>query len=191
MLKKLVIHGIIISIIFFTSGCDVFNQAVQNAIAQTHTVESAQANSMSENPASTSKPANSYLWGPAMTSEPTEEQYIRAGEVTSDLAGQSIEVCGKVTYYGEESCPNCIYGYFAYFILDDNFYIISYDWTFNSGWVGSYFIAKDKVETMGSRPIFVYGGNEGWDGSECVIMPDGSKTCDAGDYFKFVPNCGG
>lgn len=193
MLKRISITWILLSIIFTLSGCDVFNAAVQNAIEQTQTVsiktETASkennTNSFTSNNQSppTTKPS------PTRTSKPTEKPFIRASEVTKNMKGQTIEVCGKVTYYGEEICPECVYGYYAYLILDDNFYIISYDWTFDTGWVGSYFIAKDKVETMGSKPIFVYGGKEGWDGSECEVMPNGTLTCDVGEYFKFVNDC--
>ena len=188
MLKNIIITGILLSIIFILSGCDVFNAAVQNAIEQTQTASANNENltdlvTQKGQPTSTTKPS------PTRTSKPTESPFIRASEVTKNIAGQTIEVCGKVTYYGEEKCPDCVNGYYAYLILDDNFYIISYDWTFNTGWVGSYFIAKDKVETMGSKPIFVYGGKEGWDGSNCEVMPNGSLSCDVGEYFKFVNNC--
>ncbi len=188
MFKRILISGIFISIIFLVSGCDVFNQAVQNAIEQTQTI-SAKTEGSSNKITPTEKPISTIRPTETKTSKPNEEPYIRASKVTSELAGQSIKVCGKVTYYGKEDCPNCINGFYAYLILDDNFYIISYEWTFNTSWIGSNFIAKDKVETMGSKPIFVYGGKEGWDGSECEITSDGTLSCDVGDYFKFVHNC--
>ena len=188
ILKKMIITGILLLLIVILSGCDVFNAAVQNAIEQTQTASEKNQDLMNPTttigqPTSTSKPS------PTQTRRPTEKPFIRASEVTKNIAGQTIEVCGKVTYYGEEICPECVYGYYAYLILDDNFYIISYEWTFDTNWVGSYLIVKDKVETMGSKPIFVYGGREGWDGSECVIMPDGTLSCDVGEYFKFVNGC--
>jgi hypothetical protein len=196
LFKKYLFTVILISLFLFTSGCDVFNQAVQNAIEQTQTISAkteglSKGNNSAENTTSTPRPVDFGLLRPTVTktSNSKGNQIERASEVTIDLAGQSIEVCGKVTFYGEENCPECINGYYSYLILDDTFYIISYEWTFSTNWIGSYFIAKDKIEIMGSKPIFVYGGSEGWDGSECEIMPDGTLSCDVGNYFKFVSNC--
>lgn len=197
MFKKYLFIVIFISLFLFTSGCDVFNQAVQNAIEQTQTISaktegSSKGNNSAEKITSIPRPVEFGVLRPTVTrtSNSNGNQIERASELTIDLAGQSIEICGKVTFYGEENCSECINGYYSYLILDDTFYIISYEWTFSTSWVGSYFIAKDKVEMMGSKPIFVYGGNEGWDGSECEIMPDGTLSCNVGDYFKFVSTCG-
>jgi len=189
LFKKFLINGILISIILVTSGCDVFNQAVQNAIEQTQT-NSAKTEVSANRSTPTENPISILFPTVTRTSKPDEVPYIRASEISRDLAGQSIEICGKVTFSGKENCSNCENGYFAYLILDDNFYIISYDWTFNASWIDSYIIAKDTVETMGSKPIFVFGGKEGWDGSECEIMPDGFLSCEGGDYFQFVTKCG-
>ncbi len=196
MLKKLLFTAILISLSLEISGCDVLIRAVQSAIEQTQTISAKtegllKKDNSEENTASTQRPAEYAFLRPTVTktSNSNRNQSKRASEVTSNLAGQSIEICGKVTFYGEEKCPECINGFFSYLILDKSFYIISYEWTFSTSWIDSYFIAKDKVEMMGSKPIFVYGGNEGWDGSECEIMPDGTLSCDVGDYFKFVSNC--
>ncbi|QRN83278.1 hypothetical protein JR338_00535 [Chloroflexota bacterium] len=126
---------------------------------------------------------------PTETSTPTEPPFIKASDISLDDLGEKIQVCGQVTDYEEIYCPSCVYGFYSYLTLDDNFYIISYEWTFGEGWIGSYITVKDTVEQMGSNPIFVFGGTEGWDETECELMPDGSLSCVGGNYFLNVPNC--
>ena len=201
MLKKLLITGVLITVFMVTTACGLFSQIAQIFTgADQSAVETVEEESVvlattvvlpsaTPMPTETPEPTVTATALPTETSTPTEKPFYEAGDVTGDFAGQSIAVCGEVTDYGQEACPDCKYGFFAYLILDDNFYIISYDWTFDHDWVGASFVVKDTVETMGSKPIFVYGGSEGWDGSECVIKDDGSRSCVAGDYFKFVMSC--
>jgi hypothetical protein len=191
MLKKLLITGILISILLVSSGCTGANPGEQSAPSEgpEDEVTLTASPTSTASPTETPEPTVTATALPTETSTPTEKPFYEAGDVTGDFAGQSIAVCGEVTDYGQEACPDCKYGFFAYLILDDNFYIISYDWTFDYDWVGASFVVKDTVETMGSKPIFVYGGSEGWDGSECVIEDDGGRSCVAGDYFKFVLSC--
>lgn len=191
MLKKLLIIGILISILLLATGCTGSNSGDQIALSEEpeDEVTLTASPTSTTSPTETPEPTVTATALPTETSTPTEKPFYEAGDVTGDFAGQSIAVCGEVTDYGQEACPDCKYGFFAYLILDDNFYIISYDWTFDHDWVGASFVVKDTVETMGSKPIFVYGGSEGWDGSECVIKDDGSRSCVAGDYFKFVMSC--
>ena len=191
MLKKLLIIGILISILLLATGCTGSNSGDPSALPEEpeDEVTLTASPTSTTSPTETPEPTVTATALPTETSTPTEKPFYEAGDVTGDFAGQSIAVCGEVTDYGQEACPDCKYGFFAYLILDDNFYIISYDWTFDHDWVGASFVVKDTVETMGSKPIFVYGGSEGWDGSECVIKDDGSRSCVAGDYFKFVMSC--
>lgn len=110
MVKKMIITWILFPIVFVLSGCDVFNAAVQNAIEQTQTASANNENLM--NPiAKASQPSSTTKPSPTQTRKPTENPFIRASEVTKNIAGQTIEVCGKVTYYGEEICPECVYGF--------------------------------------------------------------------------------
>ena len=191
MLKRLLIAGILISLLLVASGCTGANSGDPSAPSEEpedEVVLTASPTSTTS-PTDTPEPTVTATTLPTETSTPTEKPFYEAGDVTGDFAGQSIAVCGEITDYGKETCPSCKYGYFSYLILDDNFYIISYDWTFGDDWVGSSFIVKDTVETMGTKPIFVFGGSEGWDGSECFIEDDGSRSCAAGEYFKFVMSC--
>jgi hypothetical protein len=121
--------------------------------------------------------------------KPTDEQCTPAKSLSINQIGQIIEVCGKITYTGEENCPECPNGYYSYLELDNSFYILSYDWVFNSGWNGDCIMVKDKVELFGGKPAFVFGKREGYDGSECEILPDGTKSCSGGDYFKLSSKC--
>jgi len=176
-------------VLLFLSGCEVFNAAVARAVEQTQTVNDAAASRVTT-PALTSqkRTPNSNLY-PTRTKSPTQELYIKASSVTISQKGKTLEVYGKITYAGEETCPNCPNGYYSYLILDKSFYIISYDWVFNSGWIGDCIMVKDIVEPFGGKPAFVFGAQEGYDGSRCEYLPDGTLSCKEGDYFKSFYGC--
>ena len=196
MPKKLLIIGFLVTIILVTTGCGLFNQTADNATEQTQAaldateeVADTATPTATESPTETVTPTITATLPPTETATPTKLPYTRASQMSAEMAGESIQVCGEVTGYEEIYCPGCVRGYYAYLTLDDNFYIISYDWAFSTNWIGSYIQVKDTVETMGSNPIFVFGGTEGWDETECELMPDGTLSCDGGSYFKFVPYC--
>ena len=94
-----------------------------------------------------------------------------------------------MTYVGKENCPNCPNGYYAYLLLDKTFYILSYDWVFSSEMLGDCLMVKDVVEPFGSKPAFVFGSREGYDGSECEYLQDGTLSCRRGNYFKSYNGC--
>jgi len=192
MLKKLLINGVLVSILIFTSACTVISQALQKAEEPTPTATEpapTQTATPTEVPTSTVTPTVTATLPPTATSTPTEKPYTLASEMSAEMAGENVQVCGMVTDYEEIYCPNCINGFYAYLTLDDNFYVLSYEWGFSTNWIGSYIMVKDTVETMGSNPIFVFGGTEGWDETECERESDGSLHCATGSYFKFVPYC--
>lgn len=110
---------------------------------------------------------------------------IAPGEVTALDKGKTLEICGKIVDEGKEDCPTCQYGQYSYLTLEGGFQIISYDWVFNSKWIGGCAKVSDQVELMAGRPIFVYGAGEGYAGSKCVINADGTETCKGGDYFQW------
>ncbi len=51
-------------------------------------------------------------------------------------------------------------------------------------------MASDKVEQLGTKPIFVYGASEGYAGSGDPRESDGSLTCNQGEYFRAYDGCG-
>ena len=111
-----------------------------------------------------------------------------AAEVSLEDVGNLIEICGKVTNWGNVLCPECAAGGYSFLTLDRSFTIISYDWMFTGGWVGDCLRVADTVEQLGARPIFKFGKAEGYAGSECRIS-GGIMTCSAGDYFQTSTDC--
>jgi hypothetical protein len=201
MLKKLLVTAVLIVVFMTTTGCGLFSQIAQVILGEdqstTEPVEEERGvlatamilPSATPRPTETVVPTATATKKPANTPTATEVPFVRARDITIYDEGQSIEVCGEVTGYEEFYCPECTNGFYAYLTLDDNFMVMSYEWTFGNDWVGNHIIVKDTVERMGGNPIFVYGGTEGWDGSECEINPNGSLNCNAGDYFQFVYSC--
>ncbi len=78
--------------------------------------------------------------------------------------GKTIVVCGRVVEEGEQPCPSCAYGAYSYLVLEGGFNIISYYWNFVS-YDNACLIASDKVEQLGTHPVFVYGAKEGSPGA--------------------------
>lgn len=136
-------------------------------------------------PTATSKPKPTAT--KAKTS--TNVSCISASSISINQVGQKVDVCGKITDWGEVFCPECANGFYAYLTLDGKFNIISYDWTFGPEWVGDCVRVKDTVERLGKKPVFVFGAKEGFDGSACIRMPDGGLSCDQGDYFQSSSSC--
>lgn len=200
MHKKLLVTGILMAVFIVTTGCGLFSQIVQDVIGQDPSnsepteeevvmATATEAPSATPSPTATVVPTETATKQPTNTPTATEVPFVRAGDITLDSEGQSIEVCGRVTDYEQIYCPNCINGFYSYLMLDDNLMIISYEWVFGTDWIDGYIMVKDTVETMGSNPIFIFGGTEGWNETECEIMPNGTLSCNGGDYFKFVYDC--
>jgi len=126
---------------------------------------------------------------PLPTPTATPIPCYKPGEITSDLKGQQIEVCGEVTNWGAVPCSNCPLGGYSFLKLDNQFLIISYDWVFNNEWIGDCLIMGDTVEILGIAPVFVFGKGEGYAGSECTFNDDGSMTCGGGGYFLMYDGC--
>jgi hypothetical protein len=124
----------------------------------------------------------------ATTSTGTEATCMDPREVTASDKGTVVEVCGKIIDEGTQDCPDCPYGVLDYVTFEGGFNVISYYWNFYS-YEGLCLQAKDTVELMGSRPIFVYGAREGYAGSKCAANSDGSLNCDSGDYFLLYEGC--
>lgn len=131
----------------------------------------------------------------ASISLPTTPQTGSAGScqspssITKEHDGRLVEVCGKVTNWGDVACPDCPNGGYSYLNLDDSFLILSYDWVFNNEWVGSCVRVSDTIEMLGNDPVIVFGSGEGYAGSDCTKGSDGALTCDKGDYFIFYTGC--
>lgn len=109
-------------------------------------------------------------------------------DITAEDKGSVVEICGKIIDEGTQDCPDCPYGVLDYVTFEGDFNVISYYWNFYS-YEGLCLRAKDTVELMGSRPVFVYGAREGYAGSKCAANSDGSLNCDSGDYFLMYEGC--
>ena len=119
---------------------------------------------------------------------PASYPCIAPAEVSLEDVGNIIEVCGKVTKWGNVPCPECALGGYSFITLDKTFTIISYDWRFNNDWVGDCLLVADTVEQLGSNPIFIFGKGEGYAGSECTVS-GGTMTCSEGEYFLSFSDC--
>jgi len=170
------------------SGCEVFDAAVARAVEQTQTEKEAAAPKVT-NPSPSPTKTTSYNPNSPKTNSPTQDQFTSASSVTINQKGKNLEVYGRITFVGEEQCPDCPNGYYSYLVLDKVFYIISYDWVFYSDWIGDCIMVKDTVEPFGSKPSFVFGAREGYDGSKCEYLQDGTLSCSEGDYFKSYFGC--
>ena len=120
---------------------------------------------------------------PTPLPSPTPVPCRLPSEITPDDAGQPVEVCGEVTDWGASQG-------FSFLELDNALWIISYDWVFNSDWIGDCLVVEDTVEILGNDPVLVFGHGEGFTGSECTYQDDGTRSCTAGDYFQEWQGCG-
>lgn len=109
--------------------------------------------------------------------------------VTMGDSGKNIEVCGRVTNYGELDCPDCPSGNVSYILLDKSFKIISYDWEFTFAWLGDCIKVSDTVEVFGAEPVFNFSRGEGYSGSECYTDSQGELVCEDGGYFQSYTGC--
>jgi len=189
MIKKIALKGLIFLTFICLSGCNIFETAVQISVKQTQDNLESMSTEATNTRSSVIKPTSKIKPTTIKIRTPTKEPCTRASSVTNGQKGQTIEVCGKVTYAGQETCPECPNGYYAYLVLNKSFYIISYEWVFDSGWIGDCILVKDEVETMGSKPIFVFGLKEGYGGSKCERLADGTLSCREGDYFQGYSGC--
>jgi uncharacterized repeat protein (TIGR02543 family) len=120
---------------------------------------------------------------PRPTPTATPEPCVRPADVTKDHVGELIEVCGKVTNFGDQPCPDCPLGGYGFLKLDKEFLILSYEWVFNEGWLDTCLVSADTVEMLGNDPVFIMGKGEGYAGSECTYDDAGNMSCEGGDYF--------
>ena len=182
-------------IILSLTGCEIFDAAVERAVEQTQTQKVSVVTKTKipsppqKNPTSTKKPMSTAKPTSTIRSAPSNISCTPASSVSINQKGKTLEVCGRITYASEEPCPQCSYGYYAYLVLDKSFYIISYDWVFSSEWIGDCIMVKDIVESFGSKPAFVFGAQEGYDGSKCEYNANGSLFCKEGNYFQNYTGC--
>jgi hypothetical protein len=125
---------------------------------------------------------------PRATFTPQPPPCLDPSQVSLEDVGKTVVVCGLVVEEGELPCPSCAYGAYSYMVLKGGFNIISYHWNFVS-YDNICLMASDKVEQLGTKPIFVYGASEGYAGSECTRESDGSLTCAQGAYFLAYDGC--
>jgi len=119
----------------------------------------------------------------------SENGCISPAEVSIDMEGETIEVCGKVTNYGELDCEWCPKGKVSYILLDKSFRIISYDWEFTFAWLGDCLKVSDTVETFGGKPVLNFSRGEGYSGSKCYNDSQGELICNEGGYFQNYDKC--
>lgn len=120
---------------------------------------------------------------PRPTPTATPEPCRRPESVTEADVGELIEVCGKVTNFGDQPCPECPLGGYGFLKLDKEFLILSYEWIFNEEWLDVCLIVADTVEMLSGDPVFIMGKGEGYAGSECTYDELGNMSCEGGDYF--------
>lgn len=118
-----------------------------------------------------------------------ENDCIAPADVGLDMEGETVEVCGKVTNYGELDCEWCPKGKVSYILLDKTFRIISYDWEFTFAWLGDCLKVSDKVEEFGGKPVLNFSRGEGYSGSKCYTDTQGELICNEGGYFQNYDNC--
>jgi hypothetical protein len=135
-----------------------------------------------------------------VTIEPTElpptatPRVYRGGcrnpsSIAQDEVGDVVEVCGKVTNYGDIDCEACPLGFYSFIKLDSEFQIVSYDWRFSFAWLGDCMRVSDEVSLLGEEPVFVFDKGEGYAGTECITDAQGELVCDGGFYFQDYFEC--
>jgi len=106
--------------------------------------------------------------------------------VTIDEQGEILDVCGKVTNYGDIDCPDCPSGFYSFIKLDASFQIVSYDWHFSISWLEKCLLVSDKIEILGDIPVFVFSKDKG---TECYTDNQGELVCDSVNYFQEYQGC--
>lgn len=106
--------------------------------------------------------------------------------VTIYEQGEILDICGKVTNYGDIDCPSCPSGFYSFIRLDDSFQIVSYDWHFSISWLEKCLLVTDKIEILGDIPVFVFSKDKG---AECYTDNQGELVCDGVDYFQEYQGC--
>jgi len=106
--------------------------------------------------------------------------------VTIDEQGEILDICGKVTNYGDIDCPACPSGFYSFIRLDDSFQIVSYDWHFSISWLEKCLLVSDKIEILGDIPVFVFSKDKG---AECYTDNQGELICDGVIYFQEYQGC--
>lgn len=114
---------------------------------------------------------------------------IAPADVTLDMEGEIVDVCGEVTNYGELDCEWCPKGKVSYILLDKSFRIISYDWEFTFAWLGDCIKVSDNVEVFGGKPVLNFSRGEGYSGSKCYTDTQGELICNDGGYFQKYDHC--
>jgi len=109
--------------------------------------------------------------------------------VTIDEEDEIVEVCGRVTNFGDIDCEACPLGFYSFIKLDQKFQIVSYDWKFSFAWLGDCMRVSDVVENLGDEPVFVFDKGEGYAGTECITDAQGELVCDGGFYFQDYFDC--
>lgn len=156
---------------------------------------------ISSTPESTPNPAVAALYEGGSEAEestsipptPTQRSFAdgcrNPNSVILDEEGDIVDLCGRVTNFGEIECETCPLGYYSFIKLDHKFQIVSYDWIFSFAWLGDCMAVSDEVEVLGDEPVFVFGKGEGYAGTECTTDLQGELDCDGGFYFQDYFGC--
>ena len=124
---------------------------------------------------------------------PTQRSYAdgcrNPNSIVADEVGNIVDICGRVTNFGEIECESCPLGYYSFIKLDRKFQIVSYDWIFSFAWLGDCMAVSDEVEMLGEQPVFVFGKGEGYSGTECTTDLQGELVCEGGFYFQDYFGC--
>jgi len=170
-------------VILVTTACQVAGSATATVAPPTATAGPTDTPEPSSTPRPTSTPR------PKATATPSGPLCLDPADVTLDDVGTTVVICGRVVEEGEIPCDSCAYGAYSYLVFEGGFNVISYYWNFIS-YDNACLVASDKVEQLGSNPVFVYGAAEGFAGSECTRDSSGNLTCEQGEYFLNWDGCG-
>jgi len=164
------------------TACQASAPATPSALPASATPNPTATSRPSATPRPTSTPR------PRPTATPSGPLCLDPAEVSLDDVGKTVVICGPVVEEGEIECANCPYGAYSYLVFKGGFNVISYYWNFIS-YDNACLVASDKVEQLGSNPVFIYGAAEGFAGSECTRDSSGNLTCEQGNYFLNWDGC--
>lgn len=175
--------AIIMSIMLYATADGISELTVNPdsvAVLRKNKPDSSQGGSSKEKTSTSSTPQSARTY-PSDCRGPSSVKTSEEGEI--------IEVCGKVTNFGDIECKSCPLGFYSFITINQTFQIISYDWRFSFAWLGDCMRVSDEVEILGDNPVFTFGKGEGYAGTECITDSRGELVCDGGIYFQDYFNC--
>jgi len=125
----------------------------------------------------------------AETSRGNQDDCTDPSSITIDDEGKILEVCGKITNYGDIDCDTCPLGFYSFIRLENSFQIVSYDWRFSFAWLDRCLLVSDTIEILGDIPVFVFNKGAGYSGAECYTDNQDELICEGVSYFQEYQDC--